>query len=70
MVHVELAAQAVAAGAMLCCTGLMKISVHCCCVSLGLVTLWPFVFGDMKISWSLPPCMQGCIIEHRRARMS
>ena len=44
----------------------MKISVHCCSVSLGLVTLWPFVFGDIKISWSLPPCMQDSTVKHHR----
>ena len=42
---------------MLSCVGVMKSCVHCCWVSLGLVTVWPFVFSDMKISWSLPPCM-------------
>lgn len=31
-------------------------SVHCFCVSSGLVTVWPTVFSDEKISWSLPPC--------------
>ena len=30
--------------------GLMKRSVHCWTVSMGLVTVCPLVFGDMKIS--------------------
>lgn len=34
----------------------MKSCVHCFTVSAGLLTVWPTVFADMKISWSLPPC--------------
>ena len=59
-----------AASARFYCALLMKSSVHCCSVSLGLVTLWPFVFGDTKISWSLPPCMQHCAVKHPRALAS
>ena len=36
-------------------TGLMKSSVHCLMVSMGLVTSCPIVLGEEKISWSLPP---------------
>ncbi len=35
---------------------IMKSLVHCSMVSVGLVTVWPMVFGDEKISKSLPPC--------------
>ncbi len=35
---------------------IMKSLVHCSMVSVGLVTVWPTVFGDEKISKSLPPC--------------
>jgi hypothetical protein len=30
-------------------------SVTCLRVSSGLVTVWPMVLGDSKISWSFPP---------------
>ena len=39
-----------AAGVVIHSAGLMKSAVHCCWVSLGLVTEWPLVLGDMKIS--------------------